>query len=88
MYKKIFASLLSLGIGIGFLQANEVPKDYPLKNCPVSGKPLGSGGMVPYKMTHKGVDVWLCCSHCDKRFLKDADKHVRAVQEAAAAKAD
>lgn len=87
MTKHIVALLFSLTVGLGFAQANDIPKDYPLKDCPISGKPLGSGGMVPYKITHKGVDVWLCCKQCDKRFLKSADEQIRKVQEATA-KAD
>ena len=70
------------------VQAGEsaVPKDYPLKNCVISGEPLGSGGMLPFKMTHEGTDVWLCCKHCDKKFLKEPARYVQQVKDAAAKK--
>jgi hypothetical protein len=66
--------------------ADSVPKDYPLKNCVISGEELGSGGMVPFKMTHEGTDVWLCCKHCDKKFLKEPAKFVQMVKDASAKK--
>jgi len=61
----------------------EIPKDYPLTHCPVSKEALGSGGMVPYKVTHDGTDVWLCCKMCLKKFNQAADEHVKTVREAA-----
>ena len=66
--------------------AEAVPKDYPLKTCVISGEELGSGGMTPFKMTHQGTDVWLCCKHCDKKFLKDPAKFAQQVRDAAAKK--
>ena len=63
-----------------------VPKDYPLKKCPVSGEAYGHGGMKAYKITHEGTDVWLCCKGCKDDFEKDAAKYVKMVKDAAAKK--
>ena len=56
-----------------------IPKDYPLTKCPVSGEAYG-GGMTPYKLTHEGSDVWLCCKSCKKDFDKDPAKYVAIVK--------
>ena len=61
-----------------------VPKNYPLKKCVVSDEALGEGGMKPFKMTHEGTDVWLCCKSCKKDFDKDPAKFARLVKDAAA----
>jgi YHS domain-containing protein len=45
------------------------------KNCPVSGKPLGSMG-TPVKVTVKGQDVFLCCAGCKAAIEKDPDKYL------------
>lgn len=63
-----------------------MPKDYPLKKCPVSGETYGEGGMVAYKVTHEGTDVWLCCKSCKKHFDKEPAKFTQVVKEAAAKK--
>ena len=63
-----------------------VPKDYPLKKCPISGKAYGSGGMKAYKITHEGTDVWLCCKGCKDDFEKEPAKYVKMVKDAAAKK--
>ncbi len=62
---------------------SEIPKDYPLKKCPVSGEEIGSGDMKPYKVVHQGTDVWLCCKSCKKDFDKDPAKYAKAVKDAA-----
>ena len=66
--------------------ASEIPKEYPLKTCPVSGEELGSGGMKSAKVTHDGTDVWLCCSRCQPKFEKDPAKYTKSVKDAAVRK--
>ena len=72
----------SLGGSAAFAADATLPKDYPLKKCPVSGEAYG-GGMTPYKITHEGTDVWLCCKSCKKSFDKDPAKFAKAVKDAA-----
>ena len=60
-----------------------VPKNYPLKKCVVSDEALGEGGMKPFKVTHEGTDVWLCCKSCKKDFDKDPAKYAGKVKAAA-----
>lgn len=62
-----------------------MPKDYPLKKCPVSGEALG-GDMKPFKVTHDGTDVWLCCKDCKEDFDKEPTKFTKMVKDAAAKK--
>ena len=59
-----------------------IPKDYPLKTCPVSDEKLGEHGK-PVKVTHEGTDVWLCCKSCVKDFNKNPAKFTKAVKDAA-----
>lgn len=66
-----------------FAADSGVPKDYPLKKCPISGEEIGSGDMKPFKVTHEGTDVWLCCKGCKKDFDKDPAKYAKAVKDAA-----
>ncbi len=73
------------GGGLAFADSG-VPKDYPLKKCPVSGEEFGLGGMTPFKVTHEGIDVWLCCKSCQKKFDKDAAKFTKAVKDASVKK--
>ncbi len=60
-----------------------VPKDYPLKTCPVSDEKLGEHGKV-VKVTSDGTDVYLCCKDCTKDFNKDPQKYVKMVKDAKA----
>ena len=61
-----------------------VPKDYPLKTCPVSDERLGEHGK-PIKVTAPdGTDVYLCCKDCVKDFKKDPAKYAAQVKEAKA----
>jgi len=82
--KTILTLIASTLLASSLLQAadNPVPKDYPLKTCPVSKEELGSEDMVPVKVTHDGTDVWLCCKNCKKKFDKDPAKYVKPVKEA------
>ena len=43
--------------------------------CPVSGQLLGSMDK-PYKVTVKGVTVFLCCKGCESAITKDPDKYL------------
>ena len=85
---ELFAALACAAITASSAQSAEsgVPKDYPLQSCPVSGEAYGSGGMVAYKVTHEGSDVWLCCKGCLKKFNKEPAKFAQAVKDAAAKK--
>src|SRR2546421_13124332 len=58
-------------------------KPYPLTTCVVSGEKLGEMGK-PYKFTHEGREVQLCCKSCLKDFKKDPAKYVKKIDEAAA----
>lgn len=72
--------------GAAALADSGIPKNYPLKKCPVSGEELGSGGMTPAKVSHDGTDVWLCCKNCKPKFDKAPAKYTQAVKDAAAKK--
>jgi YHS domain-containing protein len=50
------------------------------KTCPVSGALLGTMDM-PYKMTVKGKDVFLCCKGCEGEIEKDPDKYLAKLEE-------
>ena len=84
--KTIALSLLAAAAMLGSITTasadSGVPKDYPLKKCPVSDEAFG-GDMKPYKVTHEGTDVWLCCKRCTKGFDKDPAKYAKAVKDAA-----
>lgn len=83
--KALFALVTLVGISSG--QAAEkaasagVPKDYPLKTCPVSEEKLGEHGK-PVKVTNDGTDVYLCCKSCVKDFNKDPGKYTAMVKGA------
>ena len=82
--KSIIAIIAAALLGGTFaFAAAGVPKDYPLKKCPISGKAYGSGGMKAYKITHEGTDVWLCCKGCKDDFEKDPAKYAKMVKDAA-----
>lgn len=86
---KLFAAIITaIAFSGAALCAAEtgVPKDYPLKKCPVSDEALGGGDMKPFKVTHEGTDVWLCCKSCKKDFDKEPAKFARMVKEAASQK--
>jgi YHS domain-containing protein len=85
--KSIALSLLAAAAMLGSVATasadSGVPKDYPLKKCPVSGETYGDGGMKAYKVTHEGTDVWLCCKSCKKDFDKEPAKFAKMVKDAA-----
>ena len=60
-----------------------VPKDYPLKTCPVSKDKLGEHGKVVKATAPDGTDVYLCCKDCMKDFKKDPAKYAKMVKDAA-----
>ncbi|HEY1602184.1 MAG TPA: hypothetical protein VGG64_21460 [Pirellulales bacterium] len=45
------------------------------KNCPVGDAALGSMGM-PFKVSVKGRDVYLCCEGCKSSIEQDPDKYL------------
>lgn len=56
------------------------PKEVGNKNCPISGKPVGSmekGAHVDYK----GQRVGLCCNGCKSAFLSKADANLKKAQD-------
>ena len=58
-----------------------IPKDYPLKKCPVSGDGFDHG--KPVKATAPdGTDVYLCCKDCLKDFNKNPAKYAKMVKDA------
>jgi len=82
--KSILTLIVSILIGSNLAQANlaDIPKDYPLKTCPVSKELLGSDEMIPFKIVHDGTEVWLCCKSCKRNFDKNAAKYVQIVRDA------
>ncbi len=82
--KSFLILTLSTLLGGSFLHASEpqIPAGYPLTTCPVSKELLGSGGMIPYKVTHNNTEVWLCCKMCKKKFDRTPDHYAKPVQEA------
>jgi len=70
---------------IAFAADSGVPKDYPLKKCPVSDEKLGEHGTA-VKATHEGTDVWLCCKDCLEDFKKEPAKFTKMVKDAQAGK--
>ena len=81
--KSILALIAAAFAGSSAFADSSLPKDYPLKKCPVSGETYGDGGMKPFKVTHDGTDVWLCCKGCKKDFDKDPAKYAKAAKDAA-----
>ena len=76
------ALLSSLFLGAGIVSAVEgVPATYPLKKCVVSDEDLGGMGK-PFKVTHEGTDVYLCCKSCLKDFNKNPAGFVAKVKAA------
>ena len=49
------------------------------KVCPVSGNPIGTAGMTPYKMTLKGRTFFLCCDGCKDDVDKDPEGILKKV---------
>jgi len=85
--KSIIAIIAATFTGsLVFAADSGVPKDFPLKKCPISGEEYGGDGMKPFKVTHDGTDVWLCCKNCKKDFDKDPAKYAKQVKDAAAKK--
>jgi hypothetical protein len=66
---------------------------YPLTTCMVSEDKLEDGDMGPpqdYVYRQEGKPdrlVRLCCNHCVRDFKKDPAKYLKAIDDAAAAKA-
>lgn len=84
MYLTKFLSIVAVvsTLAGGLLNAaDEVPANYPLKKCPISGEKLGGMGK-PMKVTSDGTDVYLCCKSCIKKFDKEPAKYVKMVRDA------
>lgn len=80
--KLTLALLSSQLLGASIVSAVEgVPATYPLKKCVVSDEDLGGMGK-PFKVTHEGTDVYLCCKSCLKDFNKDPAKFEAKVKAA------
>jgi hypothetical protein len=58
---------------------------YPLKTCVVSGEAFGGEMGDPVVFAHEGREIKLCCEGCLKKFHKNADKHLKTLDEAAKA---
>ena len=80
---------LTLFVGSPFSHAAsekvELPADYPLKTCVISGEKLGDHGEV-VKVSDDGTDVYLCCKMCTKDFAKEPAKYTKMVKDANALK--
>ncbi len=48
------------------------------RNCPVTGKPLGSMGPA-VRVSVAGRDVMLCCSGCEEALRKDPDRYLSRI---------
>lgn len=57
----------------------EANSSYPLKNCVVSGEPLGSMG-TPVIINHNGTEVRLCCKECIKDFKADPETYLSKIR--------
>src|ERR1041385_3002038 len=64
------------------------PVEVGNKFCPVSKEEVGKEGMAPFKVTYKGKVYNLCCSMCEKDFLKDPEKYSKIMDEEAASQKD
>lgn len=50
------------------------------RDCPVSGKPLGSMGK-PLKVVVKNQTVWICCESCKESLLETPDKYLKRLKK-------
>ncbi len=53
------------------------------KFCPISHEEVGKDGMKPFKVTYNGKVYSLCCSMCEKDFMKDPAKYAKMLDEQA-----
>lgn len=82
----LFAFLAAAVLGITAARAVDgLPATYPLSKCPISGEKLGGMGK-PFKVSHEGTDVYLCCKGCLKDFNKEPAKYTAMVKAAPAQK--
>jgi YHS domain-containing protein len=82
--KSTLAVLLAIAaFGALELRADSgIPKNYPLKTCPVSGDKLGEHGKSVKVAAPDGTVVYLCCRDCLKDFKKDPAKYAKMVKDA------
>jgi len=55
---------------------------YPLTVCPVSGEPLGGGGMKQMDIIHEGKLVSFCCKSCLKDFNASPTEYIKKIDDA------
>lgn len=56
---------------------------YPLKTCIVSGEEFGGDMGDPVVIEYQGREIKFCCSSCVKKFNKDPEKYVKAMDDKA-----
>lgn len=66
-------------------KAEQKTDTYPLTTCVVSDEPLDSMGNAVI-FSYEGREVRFCCKDCKKDFLKDPEKYLKMLDEAAAKK--
>ncbi len=49
------------------------------KDCPVTGKPLGSMG-PPFRTSARGRDVFLCCDGCEDALKEEPEKYLARIK--------
>jgi YHS domain-containing protein len=79
-------TLLFLGFTLGLSEVRAdsgIPKNYPLKTCPVSGDKLSEHGKSVKATAPDGTVVYLCCNDCLKDFKKEPEKYAKMVKDAA-----
>ena len=74
-----YASILFLASCSEESATTGTDSSYPLKNCVVSGEPLGSMG-TPVIITHEGTEVRLCCKECIKDFKANPEKYLSKIK--------
>ena len=86
-----YIATLTLFAGITLASAEDAQKKadgYPLITCVVSGEPLEGDMGGPVSFDYKGREIKFCCPHCKKDFLKDPEKYLKILDDAAKAKAE
>ena len=96
--KNLFAALVLTFVAVGSLSAApaadsawlaKAKASYPLTTCVVSGEDLagGMGDAVEYVYHRQGRPdrlVRFCCPSCIKKFVKNPEKYLKALDAAAA----
>ena len=83
--KQLLATIFVLPLALascsknGEAASNGGPDNYPLKDCVVSGEPLGSMG-DPYVIEHGGTTVKFCCKNCLPKFNTAPETYVAKIK--------